>query len=489
MKNHREFLKEYIVLGLISLLACGGFLVFSARTGGLGFPLDDAWIHQTFARNFAKGLTWSFQMGQPSGGSTGPLWGLMLSLLHFGSIPEILGTHFLGFLILWTCSIVGFQIGRILIPESGIAPFLIGAMISLEWHLVWAALSGMETILIVLISLLIFRWMLEKRNDWWIPGILTGISVWIRPDGLTFVGPLLLSLLFRRVSTRKLLGFAACYLGSLILVACPYFIFNHFVAGDFWPNTFYAKQTEYEILRQAGLIPNYLKLARQAVTGIGIILLPGLIVEILDIFKKKSWERAGILLWFMGYVGVYALRLPVIYQHGRYIMPMIPAFILLGAAGLIRWIELKSEYKWKRIISAAWGAAAAVVLLVFWGMGAKAYALDVAVIESEMVRVARWVQENTPKDAVVGAHDIGGLGYFSDREIIDMAGLISPDVIPFIRDQEQLAAYLDRKGADYLVTFPSWYPEMVEDLRLAYESEGEFSSLFGMDRMSVYLWK
>jgi len=490
MKKHREFLKEYSVLGLISLLACGGFLVISATsTGGLGFPLDDAWIHQTFARNLAEGFTWSFQMGQPSGGSTGPLWGLMLSFLHFGSIPEILGTHFLGFLILWACSIVGFQIGRILLPENGIAPLLIGAMISLEWHLVWAALSGMETILLVLISLLIFRWILEKRNDWWIPGILTGISVWVRPDGLTLVGPILLSLLFRRVSARKLLGYAGSYLGSLILVASPYFIFNHFVAGDFWPNTFYAKQTEYEILLQAGIISNYLKLARQAVTGIGIILLPGFVVEILDISRRKNWERAGILLWSAGYVGVYAFRLPVIYQHGRYIMPMIPAFILLGAAGLTRWIELKSEYKWKRIISAAWGGTAVAVLIVFWGLGAKAYALDVGVIESEMVQVARWVKENTPKDAVVGAHDIGGLGYFGDREIIDLAGLISPDVIPFIRDQKQLAAYLNKRGANFLVTFPSWYPEMVEDLALVYESDGEFSSLFGMDRMSVYLWK
>lgn len=489
MEKHRKFLKEYSVLGLTSLLACGGFLIFSASTGGLGFPLDDAWIHQTFARNFAESFSWSFQMGQPSGGSTGPLWGLMLSLLHLGGIPVPLGTHFLGFLLLWACSIVSFQIGRILLPENGIAPLLIGTMISLEWHLVWAALSGMETILLVLISLLVFRWILEKRNDWWIPGFLTGISIWVRPDGLTLAGPILLSLIFRRVSTRKALGFAGSYLGCLILVGCPYFIFNHFVAGDFWPNTFYAKQTEYEILRQAGIISNYLKLARQAITGIGIILLPGLVVEGLDIIREKDWDRAGILLWSVGYVGVYALRLPVFYQHGRYIMPMIPAFILLGAAGLARWIDVRSEHKWRRVTSAAWTGTAVIVLIVFWGLGAKAYALDVGVIESEMVQVARWINKNTPENAVVGAHDIGGLGYFGGREIIDLAGLISPDVIPFIRDQNQLAGYLNARGADYLVTFPSWYPEMVDGLTLIYESDGEFTALFSMDRMSVYIWR
>lgn len=489
MRNHRKYLKEYSALGLISLLACGGYLIFSARTGGLGFPLDDAWIHQTFARNLAETLTWSFQMGQPSGGSTGPLWGLMLSLLHLGRIPVIMGTHFLGYLILWACSIVGFQVGKILLPENRIAPMIIGAMISMEWHMVWAALSGMETLLLILISMLIFRWILEKRNDWWLPGILIGISIWVRPDGVTLVGPILFSLIFRQIPARKAWGFAGSFMACLFLVACPYFIFNHFVAGDFWPNTFYAKQTEYEILRQAGMIPNYLKLARQAVTGIGILLLPGLIVEIMDISSKKEWGRAGILLWSVGYVGIYALRLPVVYQHGRYIMPMIPAFILMGAGGWARWIELKSEHKWKRIISAVWAGSAAVTLIVFWAVGAKTYALDVGVIESEMVQVARWVNENTPLDAVIGAHDIGGLGYFGDREIIDLAGLISPDVIPFIRNQKKLAEYLDKNGANYLVTFPGWYPEMVEDLALVYESKGEFTALFGMDRMSVYLWK
>jgi hypothetical protein len=106
-----------------------------------------------------------------------------------------------------------------------------------------------------------------------------------------------------------------------------------------------------------------------------------------------------------------------------------------------------------------------------------------------MVETAQWINENIPKGAVVGAHDIGGLGYFGRREIIDLAGLITPDVIPFIRDESQIAAYLNQKGAQYLVTFPSWYPDLVLGLPVVYESRGDYSSLFGMDRMTVYLWE
>ena len=59
------------------------YLVASASRLRLGFPLDDAWIHQTYARNLATRGEWSFIAGQPSGGSTAPLWTMVLSLGHW----------------------------------------------------------------------------------------------------------------------------------------------------------------------------------------------------------------------------------------------------------------------------------------------------------------------------------------------------------------------------------------------------------------------
>ena len=474
-------------MGLVSLLACAGFLVYSHQTAGVGFPLDDAWIHQTFARNFAENWIWSFQLGLPSGGSTGPLWGFLLSIIHLLGLPVVWGTHVLGFLMLWACSIMGFHISKTLFTDAKPIALLTGVMVAMEWHLVWSALSGMETIVLILISLGVFYWALKKYDNWWLPGILIGISIWVRPDGITLVGPILLSLLFRKEPLKKSLVAALLFLGGLALVASSYFVFNYFVAGDIWPNTFYAKQAEYLSLQQAGILQRYGKLSWQIVTGVGIVLLPGLILEISDIFIKRDWERAGIFLWAVGYVGIYAWRLPVVYQHGRYIMPAIPALLILGLHGIARWIDFKS-HPWKRVISTAWATTVGVVLAVFWGLGARAYALDVGVIETEMVRVARWVNQVTPSDAVIGAHDIGGLGYYGDREILDLAGLVSADVIPFIRDEAKLAAYLDESEADYLVTFPSWYPDLVQGRTPIYQSGGEYSSLFGMDQMTVYEW-
>ncbi len=123
------------------------------------------------------------------------------------------------------------------------------------------------------------------------------------------------------------------------------------------------------------------------------------------------------------------------------------------------------------------------------GVGAVTYAQDVAIIDSEMVNTSEWISANTPENAVIAAHDIGALGYFGNRKILDLAGLISPDVSPFIRDEKQLAAYLNQNGADYLMTFPDWYRDLVRNITPVYQSSGKFSPAAGGENMAVYLWK
>jgi hypothetical protein len=121
-------------------------------------------------------------------------------------------------------------------------------------------------------------------------------------------------------------------------------------------------------------------------------------------------------------------------------------------------------------------------------LGLRGYAMDVAVIETEMVSTAHWVAENTEPGSLIGAHDIGALGYYGERQLIDLAGLVSPAVIPFIRDETRLGSYLDEQSADYLVTFPSWYPDLVMKGRLVFQTDQLFSPSMGGENMAVYRW-
>jgi hypothetical protein len=141
-----------------------------------------------------------------------------------------------------------------------------------------------------------------------------------------------------------------------------------------------------------------------------------------------------------------------------------------------------------RVLARAWGLIAGVVLIVFWVQGARAYALDVAFIESEMVRTARWVAENAEPDALIAAHDIGALGYFGGRDLLDLAGLVSPEVIPFMRDEVRLEGYLDSAGANYLITLQGWYPGLEQGREVVFVPEGEFAVSLGGTHMAIYAW-
>ena len=465
------------------------YLGWSYLTSDFGFPLDDAWIHQTYARNFGERYQWSFLIDDPSGGSTGPLWGMLIALLYLLKIPPLWGTYFFGFFILWGTAITGSILFEKIAPEKGSYKLIAGGLIAAEWHLVWSALSGMETILLILVLLVFFCWLMDKRENWWLPGILIGLSIWVRPDGLTLLGPAAMSLLLRGYPLKKLLKKLLAFAAGALLLFGPYILFNWLVSGDIWPNTFYAKQAEYEALRQSGLLIRYLRIGLQFITGVGILLLPGIVIELKDQIQSKNWEAVAAFIWMAGYLGLYAWRLPVTYQHGRYIIPAMPVGFLFGLSGLIKWAEMKAEELWRRLISGVWIGSTIIVTASFWIYGARAYALDVAVIETEMVRTARWIEENTKENAIIAAHDIGALGYFAKRKILDLAGLITPDVIPIIRDEDKLAEHLDKEQADYLMTFPSWYSELTDGLIPVYQSKGGFAPRFGMDNMTVYEWK
>jgi len=253
-------------------------------------------------------------------------------------------------------------------------------------------------------------------------------------------------------------------------------------------NTFYAKQEEYALLQQLPLWRRVLDQMNLPLIGVGIILLPGFVFQIYRSIKRSEIGKIAFWLWILGFLIMYAIRLPVIYQHGRYVIPVMPAYFLFGLVGVFYMIDLRSSYTVKRVASRAWVLLIGTVLLIFWIVGARAYALDVAIIESEMVAISKWLADNTDPDDLIAVHDIGAIGYYSDRKILDLAGLVSPEVIQIIDDEVALAEFLDRNEAKYLVTFPDWYPYLANQGDIIYISEGEFSPIIGGENMAVYRW-
>jgi len=473
---------------LLAALSLGGYLAASAWSYRLGFPLDDAWIHQTYARNLALRGEWSYIPGQPSAGSTAPLWSALLAVGYVLRIGPYLWTYLLGGLLLVVLASTGVFAFHKLNPElPDWAPW-VGVLLILEWHLVWSAGSGMETLLFAILMLVGLAWIAGGQVNWLRLGLLIGLSVWVRPDGITLLGPAAMLLLFSRRPWKDRLRSAWWLVFGVALFFLPYLLFNRLLAGAWWPNTFFAKQAEYEIQRQQALIARFLNLGALPLVGVGVVLLPGFLYVILRALPGRKWGLLAGGLWFAGYVFLYAWRLPVTYQHGRYLIPAMPVLLVWGASGLARYVSEAQGGRGAWVLRQSWLAVTVVILITFWGLGAQAFSQDVSVIESEMVDTARWLATNSPPGTYVAAHDIGALGFYGNRRILDLAGLISPRVIPFIRDEDKLKMFLDDQQVDYLVTFPGWYPQLVEGVDVVWSSMGKFSPSQGGENMAVYRW-
>jgi hypothetical protein len=177
----------------------------------------------------------------------------------------------------------------------------------------------------------------------------------------------------------------------------PYLLFNRVLAGAWWPNTFYAKQAEYAALQGIPLAQRYVDQISPLLQGVGAVLLPGFILFIWNAIRRRAWGELAGAVWVAGDLGLYAWRLPAAYQHGRYLIPVLPAYLVMGAAGLAGWLQPRAPSMLTRVLSRAWMVSIAALAAVYWITGAAAYGGDVAFIESEMVPAARWVAETDPR--------------------------------------------------------------------------------------------
>ncbi|MGC8879527.1 MAG: hypothetical protein ACP5R2_09905 [Anaerolineae bacterium] len=492
-----------------------------------GFPLDDAWIHQTYARNLGILGQWVFQPGEVSAGSTAPLWSILLALGYRLGISYLMWTYSLGVLALGVNAWLAARLSSRLLPGRPFIAWLAGMACLTQWQLVWAAVSGMETLLfsglgLELVYLVTSDWQPSSDNQhslerharaveqvsrprrYFVAGLLAGMMVLTRPEGLLLVGLAALILTWQlRRELHQLVMIGALFGIGVALPLLPYLAFHFIISGHPFPNTLYAKQKEYQVLLELyPLEQRWLMVVQTAMIGGQVLLLPGFLFAIGHaLFATRgcaeAWgnsRRVTVLLlagWCFAHLTLYAWQLPLTYQHGRYQMPVLAAFLVVGVVGSVMLRDVLGPGMARRIAERTALVACAVINLVFLSLGGRAYAQDVGFVEGEMVTIARWLAANTPEDSLIAVHDIGAVGYFAGRRLLDLAGLITPEVIPIMDDEAALLHFIETRDGRYIVFFPDWSPayrRMAQDARL----ESVFSSGYtwtraqGRENMHVY---
>ena len=319
-------------------MSVGVYLLVSAIKYRMGFPLDDAWIHQTYARNLALHGEWAFNPGKPSGGSTAPLWSALLAIGFLLKLAPYIWTYLLGAAALWLLSLLGENAVRGLVPAYHPRFPWVGAALALEWHLVWAAASGMETLLYALLATAALIFVISGSQKYFSLGLLIGLSVWVRPDGVTLLGPAVLVILLSQPSWPKRLRALVNLCVGFGSPFALYLLFNLIISHQPWPNTFYAKQAEYAVLLKLPFWVRWGSEALPLLTGVGVFLLPGVVLTVISAVRRRAWGVLVAVVW----LAVIWHCMPFYYRsptsmEGMSCQPCRYSFCL-GLAGLVEYI-------------------------------------------------------------------------------------------------------------------------------------------------------
>jgi hypothetical protein len=142
------------------------------------------------------------------------------------------------------------------------------------------------------------------------------------------------------------------------------------------------------------------------------------------------------------------------------------------------------------VLSRSLALALLLVTGGFWIIGARQYGADVRIINTEMVVTAKWVRANLAEDDLLAVHDIGAVGYFAPRSIFDLAGLVSPEIVPLFRDGEAIMRLMCARGVAYLMAMPDQRPVPPGDPRLGeapiFVTGAPYAPAAGGGNMAVY---
>jgi hypothetical protein len=467
------------ILLALAIVNVVGFTLLAISINDVGFPLDDSWIHQTYARNLADTGEWAFVPGEESAGSTAPLYTLLLMAGHVLNLSPYVWAHFLGILALFVTGFLSVRLAERLFPNMPYAGPVTGLVMVMTWHLIWAAASGMETMLFMALSLGVI-WLTWQELDTEqerrpailrrgaLLGVTGGLLYLTRPEGVGLLGLAGLSVLVSGIYRRwqDYIQWALAVSVGFILVTSPYLVLNYDLTGELLPTTADAKVQDYAALRENAILARYVSMLVPVAAGGQILLLPGIVYGIYRVAKRMSrreWVFMLPVVWAFAHLTLFVLRLPANYQHGRYVMPILPPLLLFSVGGMLLLLAVSKKNMLGRVLTRTLALSAIGGMLGFWVIGGRGYGNDVKIINTEMVKSAKWIDENVPRDELLAVHDIGAVGYFAPRDILDLAGLVSPEIVPLLGDDEALVQKMCEENAQWLMVFPDQLPFPDED--------------------------
>ena len=423
----------FCLLATVSILGfCLGRLTF-----------DDPFVTYRYARNVSQGYGLVYNVGERVLSTTAPLYALLLAVgaLFTDNLPALSNALSIVAIFVggWFLYLLCQRLGQ---ARAGVAAALFFA----TSPLLWLSL-GFETGFYLALVIAAFYFYSTSRLT--VTAALLGLALLMRGDGII---PALVLGLHYAVTQRRIPWSA---LAVYVVVAAPLLLYLTLAYGSPLPVTLAAKSAQAKLgvtgfYAHTSFLQGALILGQAYVeqSRLYLLFIPCALAGLAVLFKRQK-PCGLIVLWAALYFGGYLL-LGVAPYHWYYV-PLIPAFAVLTACGLTAAIRRISMW---RGLSEQRSTAATIVLLVLllvpqfvsnaricqallhpgsMSPEAKTYkVLPEAKVEVYR-QVGEWLKAHTPEDAVVGVTEVGVIGYYAGRTMVDFLGLLRPEVAQALR--------------------------------------------------------
>jgi len=407
-----------------------------------GAIVDDTYIHLQYARNLVTHHEISFNPGEPTYGATSPLWVFLLSVFYLIKVDPVIWCRVLSTVLAVTSLIIVYRLSYNLSGSYAIS-FIASLLLASEaWFIRWSAV-GMETslaVFMITVSLYLFSKSNSGVRNSVIFGIFLFLSYLARPE-LILAVPLFLFASAARWGLRRVRY--GGYVVFVVLVAL-WLLFIRSHTGTFFPLTAGAKQGRIFLdssLFARGMIPVKIIGATMAVAVLSslVALIVGLVrgnaltFFVPDMDPSIDTRDIDSCVLFM-ILWLFVLPLAYVIMNfqiiSRYIVPVMPALVILGSSAIVNLSTMViGKGRLRKVVMVSIVVVAMLQSSIFYFFivvpPTKQFTEG---LNRVLVGMGKWLRDNTPSSSVIAVPDIGAVGYYSQRKILDLGGLVSPEI-------------------------------------------------------------
>jgi arabinofuranosyltransferase len=423
-----------------ALVVCIAAAIFAVVVLPLrGSVVDDTYIHLQYARNLAETGQLSFNRGDPVYGATSPLWVFLLAAVDRAGGDLLVSCRVLSWLFAVGSILLVYRLAAAL-GGRGAAASAALVLACEAWFVRWSAV-GMETSFAVFMILLALEAGLDaprsaRRSALF--GLVLFLAVLARPEALVLAALSTVAYAFSPAPPAR----RWLHLAVFIPLFAIWLFVIHRHTGSYFPLTAGAKQGR-PVLSAAlfgrALVPAKIMGATILLPWLALIagLARSLVRErsLASTFVAGDASRAsmrpGVFLMILWVFALPAAYVVLDFQVlSRYLVPVIPCVIVLGVAS---WIRL-SALLWRR--ASARRVALAIFTALVMSQSMVFYARVVVAptvrfsdaLKTVVVGMGEWLARNSAPDALVATPDIGAIGFTSGRRVLDLGGLVTPEI-------------------------------------------------------------